>query len=318
MDDWIPDTRRVETAPSDGKPPSGAVSTPRRKGTLPPQLSPGRDPHRSHALPATAHPRRRRGTWIRDLERGAPPPRPRPARGSRRGGGLHVRARLGPLPPLDRPSGSEPFRLGHAGRDRAGHRAAGGRHGRHVPDNAPPPRDRRARRRDRGLDAPRPVLPGRRDGREPERARPGATLARSGRSARDAGGGDRGDAPALARRAREPPWPALHGGEREALHAPRRADRRHGRGRRTGGRGARRPRRRRPGRHGARSRRSSSGSTRQAGRGSRGTGSSRCAGQSARTMRVEPPTRGGRTRPFAARWARSSPFPRISRRPPPW
>ena len=50
------------------------------------------------------------------FERGARPDRPGPLRGPRRGGGLRLRAHLGPLPPVDRPAGSEPVRVERARR----------------------------------------------------------------------------------------------------------------------------------------------------------------------------------------------------------
>ena len=64
-------------------------------------------------------------------------------------------------------------------------------------------------------------------GREPQRARPRPAVARDGDQARDARGGDRGDARLWRGRADESPRPALHRGE--CAHPPaRRADRRDG------------------------------------------------------------------------------------------
>ena len=70
---------------------------------------------------------------------------------------------------------------------------------------------------------PGAVLPRRRDGRAPQRARPRPALAGVGRPRRDARGGRRGHPRAVDRRAHQPSRPPLHGRERPDLHAARHA-----------------------------------------------------------------------------------------------
>ena len=74
--------------------------------------------------------------------------------------GLRLRPHLRPLPPVDRPAGSEPLRVECAGRHRPGHAAPHRRHGGHLPEHADPSGDHRAgRRHDRHAHA-RTILPG--------------------------------------------------------------------------------------------------------------------------------------------------------------
>ena len=142
------------------------------------------------------------------LKRGAPATRSRAKRRPRGGSRVHVRARLRPLPSLDRPSGPKPLRLERARWDRACDGVARRRYRRHLPDDPHPPGDRRPGGSDLGGDVAGALLPRRRDGREPERARARRSLAAHRGAPRDARGGRRPDARPLAGRAHEPPRPA--------------------------------------------------------------------------------------------------------------
>ena len=100
---------------------------------------------------------------LRAVQRGARPGRPRPERTRRRGGRLHVRPDLRPLPPLDRAAPAQPVRV-DASSARSRRRPTGSRigTGRHLPDDAHPPGDHRPRRGDDGGAHARPLLPRRR------------------------------------------------------------------------------------------------------------------------------------------------------------
>ena len=131
-----------------------------------------------------------------------------------RGGRVLVRGDLRPLPPLDRPPGPEPVRVGRARGDRAGDRDAAGRDGRDLPDDPHPPGDHRAGGGDRRVADARPVLPRAGHRREPQRAHPGRAVAGAGRPRGDARGGRRGHPQAVERRHDQPSRPPLHGRER--------------------------------------------------------------------------------------------------------
>ena len=127
---------------------------------------------------------------------------PRPAGG---GGGISVRARLRPLPPLDRPAGSEPVRVERDRRHRARRRRRCG--------SAPASPARRSESIPaiiaQAAATAAAMMPGRfflgvGTGREPERAHPRRPLAVSRRAARDARGSGCRDARALEGRADEP------------------------------------------------------------------------------------------------------------------
>ena len=111
------------------------------------------------------------------LVRGARPARPRRQRGERRGGRLHARDDLRPLPPLDRPPGSERLRLERDRRDREATENL--RSARASPARYPhPPGDHRPGGGDVRSAAAGTLLPRARNGREPERARHSGTAGR--------------------------------------------------------------------------------------------------------------------------------------------
>ncbi|CAA9468160.1 MAG: Similar to F420-dependent glucose-6-phosphate dehydrogenase, SCO6495 family, partial [uncultured Rubrobacteraceae bacterium] len=86
------------------------------------------------------------------------------------GSGLHHRLDLGPLPPLDRRAGPEPFRMERDRGYRQRHRRYTSGHWRHLSHHTHPPSDNRPGHGDFGGDAGGSILVRHRQRREPQRA----------------------------------------------------------------------------------------------------------------------------------------------------
>ena len=228
------------------------------------------------------------------------------ARDAGRGGGLRVRADLRPLPPVDRPAGAEPLRLGSPRGDRRRRPSGSDRHRRDVPDDPYPPGDRRAGGGDHRSDAARPVLPRRRHRREPQRARRSAQ-----RWPVDATRREMLEEAVEVMRLLWSGELSSHRGRHYTVEnariytlpdEPRRCE---SRPRAERGGGARRPHRRRADRDGARRGDSSRRSTRRAARASRATARSPCAGRSDEERHGGPRSSAGRTPRSRGRSARN-------------